>query len=311
MRKAAIRLIGIMVLALSGVFGGIGVAPVAAQVPVAIAASDTVWQIRLADGSTLIGQVVGTEAGRITVRTAGDVTVDLTRTQIQSMTVARGTVRNGVLWPQDPNRTRLFFGPTARMLDQGEGYVSIFELFLPFVAYAITDNVTIAGGTPIIPEAIGRVWYFAPKVGFDLGPRSSVAAGVMAFADTGGLTDDFDSFGIFYGVGTYGTEDHAGTVAVGWGFAGADVENRPAFSFGGETRVSPRLKLLSENYLVTYREYTGARDETRAAGLISGGVRFFGERLSADAGLGLTYGGGGSFCCIPLVNFVYNFGGPR
>ena len=45
-------------------------------------------------------------------------------------------------------------------------------------------------------------------------------------------------------------------------------------------------------------------------GLFSGGVRFFGERLSGD--LGIAAGGEGTRieCCLPLANFVYNFG-PR
>jgi hypothetical protein len=287
-----------------------GASSLTAQVPAGVTVSDTTWRIELTDGSTLIGQVVATTPERITIRTATGVTVELQRGQIRSMSVARGTVRDGVLWGDDPNRTRLFFAPTGRMLPRGEGYVGVFQFLFPFAATAVTDNVTLAGGTPIFPEAIGRVWYFAPKVGTALGPRSSVAGGVIAFADLSAtLSDDLESFGLLYLVGTHGTDDNALTAAVGWGFSGADLQNRPAFMAGGETRIGPRLKLLSENYLITYRDAGG--DKTEIATLVSGGLRFFGERLSADAGL--VAGGAESefLCCLPMVNFVYNFGGGR
>jgi hypothetical protein len=66
---------------------------------------------------------------------------------------------------------------------------------------------------------------------------------------------------------------------------------------GGESRISRRLKFLTENYFVP----------SEGAALLSGGVRFFGERLSADFGIGAAFGDGDNACCLPLVNFVYSF----
>ena len=68
---------------------------------------------------------------------------------------------------------------------------------------------------------------------------------------------------------------------------------------GGETRVSRRIKLITENWF-----FTGAGGD----GLVTGGVRFIGDRLSADLGLGGATGADGSGCCLPLVNCVWNFG---
>jgi hypothetical protein len=255
---------------------------------------------------------------RLTVRTAGGLTVQLERPLIRSMSPSTGVMRDGRVWPRDPNLTRLFFGPTARMLGQGEGYLGAFELFLPFVSYGVSDFFTVAGGTPFIPteEIVGRIWYLAPKFGANVTPRTAVAAGVLAFVDLG-TDDDIDPLGIAYGVATQGGEDRAVTLGIGWGFAGSDVENRPVFLAGGEYRASPRVKLLSENYLITYREEvyrlpsTTPVEETKILAMLSGGVRFIGERLSADAGVGLMVDDDESFCCLPLVNFVYNFGRPR
>jgi hypothetical protein len=66
---------------------------------------------------------------------------------------------------------------------------------------------------------------------------------------------------------------------------------------GGESRIGRRTKFLTENYFLP----------SEGVGALSGGVRFFGERLSADFGLGVAFGDGDTACCLPLVNFVYSF----
>lgn len=42
--------------------------------------------------------------------------------------------------------------------------------------------------------------------------------------------------------------------------------------------------------------------------LVSGGLRFFGERLSADVGIGALLSSQETQGPFPLVNFVYTFG---
>jgi hypothetical protein len=297
-----------------------GAGRASAQVPDAVqrlAPSDTVYEVRLQDGSVLYGQVVGADAQRLVLVTQAGVRVELQRAQIRAASPARGRVRDdGTVWLEDPNRTRLFFGPTGRSLAGGEGYIGAFELFLPFLAYGVTDRVTIAGGTPVFPEAIGRVFYLAPKVQLVGTERLHLSSGVLAFFGTEG-----DVAGILYGAGTWGSADDAISAGAGWGFAGSEVTNRPAFMLGGEKRVSRRAKLITENYLFTSREtvydesdFSGpeptfsSHEETRVVGLIGGGVRLFGERLTGDLGIGMAVGDVDFTCCLPLVNFVYNFG---
>lgn len=285
---------------------GLGPTVAAGQVPTVVAPSDTVWEIRLTDGTTIVGQVIAGTADRFTVRTATGVTVELDRAVVQRMLPARGTIREGVLWPEDPNQTRLFFGPTGRMLERNEGYFGVFELFLPFLSYGVIDNLTLAGGTPVIPEVIGRIWYFAPKVGVQLAEGTHIAGGVLAFFDM--TSGGEDPVGIFYAVGTRGNEDYSGTLGVGWGFAGEETSNRPTFMAGAEIRSGRRTKIITENHLILHGNSLG---ETEGIGIFSAGIRFFGERLSADGGLALYIGDSETFCCVPLVNFVYNFGGGR
>lgn len=277
--------------------------PPPASVPTAAkpAPRDTVVEVRLRDGSVLYGRVVEETPERIVVVTVNGLRLEVPRAQVESIRVSAGRSVEGAFWAEDPNSTRLFFTSTARPLKKGDGYVSSFMLFLPLVAYGVTDRLTIAGGTPILPELFGRMWYFAPKYTVAKRERSAFAVGALGFV----LPEDFadnGSVGIMYGAGTWGSRDRAITAGAGWGYVWASgtsgVSNDPVIMLGGETRVSRRVKLITENWM-----FTSGQTE----GFVSGGVRFIGDRLSADLGVGGFTGTDGG-CCFPLVNFVYNFG---
>lgn len=275
--------------------------PAAAQVDTVAIAADSLYTIRLSDGSVLYGRVTEQSADALTLETQSGATVRLRRDQIVSIEPVRGRLVDGAVWSEDPHGTRLFFAPTARAIPQGEGYFGVYELFFPFVSYGVTDRFTMSAGTPIVPGLIGEVFYLAPKYEVLRTPTASAAVGVLALFATRELTG---SAGLLYGVGTFGTSDRAVTVGATVPFyAGegdSDIGDEPVFMVGGESRIGRRTKLLTENYLYLSGEDSG--------GLISGGVRFFGERLSADFGLGAAVlGDGKPECCLPLVNFVYSF----
>lgn len=294
--RAAARALPLVLLAAAA---ALAPAPAAAQVPERIAVSDTLVEVRLSDGSTLFGRVVEVRDGRIVLETEAGARVELNREQIRSLRPMAGTVRGGVVWEEDPHATRLFFAPTGRALRAREGYFGVYELFFPFVTYGITDRFTVAGGTPVIPGIIGEFAYVGPKVLLVNAPRMQLSTGVFAGIFEGGTA------GLAYGVGTWGDRDDAFTAGVGWGFTAgdedADVDSRPLVMLGGETRTGRRTKFLTENYFVF-----GA-----SGAVLSGGVRFFGDRLSADAGAALLYADADVLCCLPLINFVYSFGRER
>lgn len=266
----------------------------AAQVDTAAVAADTLYAIRLTDGSLLYGRVVEQTAEVVTVVTHSGVTVRLERRHIESITRTEARVVAGRVWPRDPNHTRLFFAPTGRALGAGRGYLGVYEVFFPFLTYGVTDHLSLSGGTPIIPGAIGEFWYFAPKLTLVETEKMAVATGVLAVAVEG------ETAGVVYGVGTFGDTDQAVTAGIGWGFADGDLHNDAVFMLGGELRTGPGTKLVTENYLIP-----GFDDATGA--LASGGIRFFGERLSADLGVAFALNDCEGGCWFPLVNFVYSF----
>ncbi|HEX8429747.1 MAG TPA: hypothetical protein VF625_00615, partial [Longimicrobium sp.] len=173
-------------------------APARAQTPAAPlpAAADTLREIRLSDGSVIYGRIESADGDRVVIVTTAGARVEVARANVRSVRVARGKVRDGVVWREDPNPTRLFFAPTGRNLRAGEGYFGVYELFFPFVTFGVTDRITIAAGTPVIPDLIAELGYIAPKVQIVASPNTNISVGAFAFlsaAETGAA-------GILYGV---------------------------------------------------------------------------------------------------------------
>lgn len=267
--------------------------------PPVIAVSDTVMEIRLDDGSILYGRITAVDGDRIAITTESGVRLEVGRGQIVSVRPTESRVVNGERWLVDPNATRLFFGPTGRAVGAGTGYFAVYELLMPFLSYGVTDQLSLSGGTPVIPGIMGELVYFAPKLTVVSQPGLDLATGVLAFF----VPSEDESLGLVYGVGTFGSRDNAFTVGVGLPFItdeGDNFADRVVLMLGAEARLSPRTKFITESYFVP----------GESGGLVAGGVRFFGERLSADAGLGFAIGEE-SGCCLPVVNFVYSFGRPR
>lgn len=278
-------------------------APVAlrAQSATPIASTDSTFEVRLRDGSVLYGRVVERTDTRIVVITGSGARIELTPVQVESIRPVTARGPDGRVWIPDPNATRLFFSSTARPLAKGEGYLSNYFLFFPMLAYGVTNRITIAAGTPILPGLIGRMWYFAPKVTLAHREKLSVAVGALGFWIP--ELSQSGSAGIAYTSATYGSRDRAVTIGAGWGYLSnegtTDFSSRPVIMLGGERRTSASIKLITENWL--------SIGDGQIGGFASGGVRFIGPRLSADLGLGGAIGES-SACCLPMVNFVWSFG---
>ena len=243
------------------------------------------------DGSSLIGRIVAVRSDTVEFQTGiGHMTVAI-RDIREIRESEAGSMHDGQYWFPNPNSTRLFFAPTGQMLKKGEGYFSDYELFFPGFAYGVTDNISLGGGASIFPVGFDeQVYYVTPKVGMSFGEQVHVAAGVL-FAGTKGGTG-----GVGYGAGTFGNGDASVTVAAGYGFAGGEIERKPLAMLGGEKRVSRRIALVSENYLLP----------TRDNNLVySFGIRFMGEKLTTDLALFNISGSG--IIGFPYVDFVFRF----
>jgi hypothetical protein len=258
--------------------------------------SAKVWRIELKDGFEAIGTILKEDSSQVVLLSISKITMQIPRTEIKVIKPLSGTVIQGEFRHSDPNYTRLFFAPTGRPLKSGQGYLSVYEIFFPFLAVGVADVLTLAGGMSLIPGAREQLFYLSPKLTPFHFAKTDLSVGLLYANTTGG---DAAAIGVVYGVGTYGTADAAITAGAGWGFANGELSNRPVFVLGGELRVSRTVKLMTENWI------------TSSSNLVTVilGVRFFGENLAADLGfLRPPKFESAGFPFIPWGGFTYNFG---
>ena len=253
--------------------------------------SDTLYEIRLGDGSVIYARIAELDQARVVLVTAGGARLEIDRSQIRELRPARGRVSGGEYWSEDPGATRLFFTATGRSLSQGESYIGTYVIVLPFAAVGLTDRITIAAGAPVLFGEL-EPFYVGPRVQVLRQPNVQASLGTLAF-----FFDD-EVVGIAYGVGTFGDTDKALSAGLGFFYSGDEVVNEPAFMFGGEARVSRRIKLITENYVLP--EAVGV--------ILSGGIRVIGDRFNTEIGILGAATGDETGCCVPLINFSYSFG---
>jgi hypothetical protein len=257
---------------------------------IAVAAPGHIQEITLRDGTRAFGRVERVAEGRVLFRTLAGATLDIAVADVSQVTLAAGRVAGREFWRDDPNPTRLFFGPTARALNRGDAYLGVYEVFIPFVQVGLTDRISLGAGTPLVFGGGGdRPFWLTPKVTLVARPRTQVAAGAMHM-----MNIDGDSLGVVYGVVTQGSRDSAITVGAGYAYARYEDNGAPVVMLGAEHRVHRHVKLVTENY---------AFEE---GGIMSAGVRFMGRRLSADLGLATPLGVN-EFFVFPMVNVVWSF----
>ena len=277
--------------------------PAPAPKPVAIRVADStqVQVVRLRNGSSIVGRVTEMNADTVHFAAVGG-TLALPRAEIVELReVAKSAMRNGEVLPVNPNATRLFFAPTGRMLAKGEGYFNDSYLFLMSVQGGLSSRFNLGGGLSVLPldNFADNALFITPKIGVVATPKFNLAIGALA-GFVGGLVDEGTdaSFGVLYGVGTVGSPDASITFGTGLAYAGGQFADRPVAMLGAETRLGRRVSFVTENYLIPNDDVTAA---------ISYGLRFFGEKLSADLAFWNAPGQVMVFPGIPYVAFSVKF----
>jgi hypothetical protein len=196
--------------------------------------------------------------------------------------------------PTEPSGTRLLVGPTARALEQGQFYVD-FSAFVggPFAQVGVTDRVSIGAGTPVLVPGIqpGGVMVVTPKVQVYAGRNVDASVGVLQF-----LGPQVTPAGIAYAVVTRGSLDTAVTGGVGVTYSSerrADGAHASVVMLGGEKRLTPRLKILTENYAGF------------GGGLLCGGLRLTRGRGTFDFGFAAVVGADRPLVA-PIFRFAWN-----
>ena len=261
------------------------------------------YQITLVDGSEISGQILERRKTDIDIqtKTLGKVTIPLQNIK-KMREIEQGNMKDGQYWFPNPNNTRYFFSPTAIPLKKGEGYYQNIYVISNSANVGVTDNFSVGGGV-ILPV----VAFLSPKVGFKVAEKIHVGAGAIV-----ALMPGPTALGIFYGIGTYGTDEHNVTIGAGYGFADEEFFNRPIITLSAMTRVSKRIALVTENWGVPYRDYLYVNgqeiEELKYYTFFSYGMRIMKEKITFDVALVNSKDIFEFFPIgIPYIDFVYKF----
>lgn len=221
------------------------------------------YRVTLRSGTTFAGTLRAVRPLELEFTTSDPGAVVIARDQITQMELVPQTETKDALrhptWGYVGNGTRVFFAPTARNLQAGEGYAQTIDLFLLGVNYGLTDNFSVGLLASAIPGiGLGNQFVaITPKVSFPVSKTLSVGAGVL-YARIPNFDSEFNGYGagVAYGLATVGSADNNLTFGLGYGFTGGNTDEQgfgksPVAVLSGATRVSKRLSLMSENYLIT------------------------------------------------------------
>lgn len=282
---------------------------------------DSLVRVTLQNSTVLVGRLRERTPTGITLETKEVGRVTIPYEQIDRFEVVpTGALRNGQIWLANPHATRYLFSPTAIPLGKGEGYYQNTYISINSVQIGLSKHFSLGGGVELLTLAMGHpIFFVTPRVGFQVAPKVHVGGGMWL----GGIPiDGFHTFGFTYGNVTLGTRETNLTLNLGTGFIDGRFARRPIASLSGMHRVGRRLALISENWLVPTQRtegYSGYNSTTNQSthpqkttystyGIVSYGIRIFGERMAFDLALinskdifdDLPIG-------VPFVNFVYKF----
>lgn len=202
---------------------------------------------------TYFGKLINVSNKSLTLNNPTLTNFEIELNQIDKITPADAYVnRKGKAWFSNPNATRYFFAPSAIPLNKREGYFQNVYLLANSVNVGITNNITIGGGV-VIP----LLFYVTPKISYKLTKNFYAGAGVLY---TQSFIKDFDlSASIGYGLITVGNTEHNFTIGSGYGMASFDKKYKetpmPIFTLNGMTRISKKISLVTENWLIPRAGY--------------------------------------------------------
>ncbi|HEY1022838.1 MAG TPA: hypothetical protein VGE06_11030, partial [Flavisolibacter sp.] len=213
------------------------------------------YLIRLVDKSEFVGKYVERTPDYLVFRTAAVSRLQVAFDRITSIQELQASnIKGNVYWSPNPRPTNYFFWPSAINLKKGEGYFQNNMLFLNSVHYGITNNFSIGGGLEFISLFSGTpILFFTPKVTFPAGKNFHAGAGVLLIT-----IPEEGSGGFLYGSATAGSIEHNVSGSLGFGFAGGEFSSTPLVNISGMTRVSRKLMLMSENWVVPTSDETFA-----------------------------------------------------
>lgn len=210
------------------------------------------------------------------------------------------------IWAPYPHASNYFLGPSAIPQGKKSAYYK-YSLYTYHMAnFGITDHFSVMIGSNNFSFGTepSHILIF-PNSGFKLHeyvhagigylfinrPRESISLGYEI------------NWKLFYGMVTLGSSENNITLGLGYDRRSPpteDILQKPFISLSGMVRVSNKVALISENWIITSQsgDYIGQ---------FSAGFRYFKEKVSLDFFLFTNGEIGGYIGALPIINFNYKF----
>ena len=259
-------------------------------------------RIETTDGNEYIGIITEQNAQKIRLKTEKLGEITILATDIKSISeVAQVKAKDGTYWLDNPQSTRYFWSPNGYNLKKGDGYYQNVWILFNQAVYGFSDH--FSGGIGVMPLFLfggspTPAWitlkYSVPVVKNKLNLGAGALLGTVIGVEK-------TSFGILYGIATFGSKDKNLNIGMGWGFAGGKMAKNPTINISGMIRTGPKGYFITENYFI------GTPDNFVV--LMSLGGRRIIRHAGLDFGAFIPLGADiGSFVAVPWLGFTVPFG---
>lgn len=256
------------------------------------------YRIETTDGNEYVGKIIEVDSLIFKFKTSNIGVISIVRTDITKISeVKQEQLKDGAYWFENIQATRYYWAPNGYGLKKGEAYYQNMWIFYNQAGYGFSDYFSV--GVGMIPlflfgGAPTPIWV-TPKFSVPISKnRVNLGVGLLA-ATVAGESDA--SFGIAYGVSTFGSRDKNLTLGVGYGYAGGNWAKSPIFMASTMIRTGKKGYFISENYIIH------ADGEFGVISMIGG--RSLIKKVALDYGLVIPlYPDIDQFVAIPWLGFT-------
>lgn len=208
-------------------------------------------QVETVDGNTYIGIIVEQTADNVRIKTDKLGELNIPRSEIKRI-IEVGAVKSkdGSYWLDNPQATRYFWAPNGYNLKEGEGYYQNVWVLFNQAVYGLTDNFSAGIGMMplfLLGAEATPAWLTAKFSAHLVENKFNLGAGALLGTVIG---EENTTFGILYGISTFGSKDKNLNVGLGWAFAGGEMAKSPTVNISGMVRVTSRSYFITENYFI-------------------------------------------------------------
>lgn len=209
------------------------------------------YRIETSDGNEYVGNILEINPVILKFKTLNIGLISIARTDIYKIVeVKQDQIKAGSVWFENLQSTRYYWAPNGFGLQKGEAYYQNMWILYNQAGYGFSNYFSIGAGlVPLFLFAGGStpVW-ITPKFSIPIQKgKVNFGLGVLAATVVG---EESVSFGIAYGVSTFGTRDRNVTLGAGYGYADGDWAKSPVFMLSTMLRATKKGYFMSENYVI-------------------------------------------------------------